>query len=353
MFTGLIEEVGTVRAVRPRGDGIQFDIETRKISSGLKIDNSVAVNGACLTIVRRKKNILTFDAVKETLSKTSLSGLRAGSRVNLERAVSLNQRLGGHLVQGHVDSTGTIMRRTELKASWMFSIRFPKRFRKYLIPVGSVAVDGVSLTVARLHSDYFEVAIIPYTFERTIFRDYQAGSTINLEFDLIGKYHRVAFAREVIRSALSELIERNFYRMNMKDLFKSKMTRIALWCAGGLLFIVLLLDNVILPWYVNHGGTLVVPDVVGMQEADAFRVLDSLNLEPRKGDVHPDKDYPEGYVVAQNPVALQIVKPRRRVYLTISGGEQLAVVPELKGRSLRDTKFALDRSGLKLGGGTV
>jgi serine/threonine-protein kinase len=127
------------------------------------------------------------------------------------------------------------------------------------------------------------------------------------------------------------------------------MTKIVLWCAGGLLFIILGLDDVILPWYVNHGGTLVVPDVVGMPEADAFRVLDSLNLEPRKGEVHPDKDYPEGYVVAQNPVPRQIVKPRRRVYLTISGGEQLAVVPELKGRSLRDTKFALDRSGLKLG----
>jgi serine/threonine-protein kinase len=135
----------------------------------------------------------------------------------------------------------------------------------------------------------------------------------------------------------------------MKDLFRSKMTKIVLWCAGGLLFIILGLDDVILPWYVNHGGTLVVPDVVGMPEADAFRVLDSLNLEPRKGEVHPDKDYPEGYVVAQNPIPRQIVKPRRRIYLTISGGEQLAVVPELKGRSLRDTKFALDRSGLKLG----
>ncbi len=135
----------------------------------------------------------------------------------------------------------------------------------------------------------------------------------------------------------------------MKDLFRSKITRIVLWSVGGFLFIVLLLDNIILPWYVNHGGTLVVPDVVGMPEADAFRVLDSLNLEPRKGEVHPDKDYPEGYVDAQNPVPRQIVKPRRRVYLTISGGEQLAVVPELKGRSLRDSKFALDRSGLKLG----
>jgi len=135
----------------------------------------------------------------------------------------------------------------------------------------------------------------------------------------------------------------------MKDIFRSKITKIVLWSAGGLLAVVLILDNIILPWYVNHGGTLAVPDVVGMQVADAVRVLDSLNLEPRKGDVHPDKDYPEGYVVAQNPVSQQLVKPHRRVYLTISGGEQLAVVPDLKGRSLRDTKFSLDRSGLKLG----
>jgi riboflavin synthase len=188
MFTGIVEEVGRVCSVRKRDDGIQFDIEAKKVSSGLKVDNSIAVNGTCLTVVRRKKNVLTFDAVKETLSKTSLGGLRLGSRVNLERAVSLNQRLGGHLVQGHVDTTGTILKCSELKASWMFSIRFPKKFRKYLIPVGSVAVDGVSLTVARLHHDHFEVAIIPYTFEQTIFHEYTAGTKVNLEFDLIGKY---------------------------------------------------------------------------------------------------------------------------------------------------------------------
>ncbi len=122
-----------------------------------------------------------------------------------------------------------------------------------------------------------------------------------------------------------------------------------MWICGGLLVLVLLLDNIILPWYVNQGGTLAVPDVVGMQEAAAFRVLDSLHLEPRRGEVRPDKEYPEGYVVAQNPLPLQIVKPNRRIYLTISGGEQLAIVPDLKGRSLRDTKFSLERSGLKLG----
>lgn len=188
MFTGIIEEIGRISAVRIRDDGIQFDVEAKKIFSGLKVDNSVAINGTCLTVVQRKNKVLTFDAVKETLSKTNLGRLHVGSCVNLERSVSLNQRLGGHLVQGHVDTTGTVLKRTVLKTSWMFTIRFPKKFRKYLISVGSIAVDGVSLTVARLRADQFEVAIIPFTFEHTIFREYKAGSTVNLEFDLIGKY---------------------------------------------------------------------------------------------------------------------------------------------------------------------
>ncbi len=136
----------------------------------------------------------------------------------------------------------------------------------------------------------------------------------------------------------------------MENILRSKVTRIVLWALGIIMAIVLLLDNIILPWYVNHGGTLTVPDVVGMQEADAIRVLDSLSLMPRRGEVRPDKDYPEGTVVAQNPGPQQVVKPNRRIYLTISGGEQLAVVPDLKGRSMRDSKFALDRAGLKLGG---
>jgi serine/threonine-protein kinase len=135
----------------------------------------------------------------------------------------------------------------------------------------------------------------------------------------------------------------------MQGLYRSKVTKIILWSLGAVLLLLIVLDRIVLPWYVSHGGTLSVPKVVGMSEADAFHVLDSLKLEPRKGEVRPDKEYPEGFVVAQNPNPEQIVKPNRRIYLTISGGEQLAIVPELKGRSLRDTKFALERSGLKLG----
>lgn len=138
-------------------------------------------------------------------------------------------------------------------------------------------------------------------------------------------------------------------KKKMKDFYRSKIAQIIVWAVGSLFALVIILDKIALPWYVNQGGTLAVPDVVGMPEVHAIRVLDSLKLEPRRGEVRPDKEYPEGYVVAQNPIPSQIVKPNRRVYLTISGGEQLAVVPELKGRSIRDTKFALERSGLKLG----
>ena len=188
MFTGIVEEVGKVKAIGVRGDGMRIEIGAKKVLAGLSVDNSISVNGTCLTIVSRTQGSFLLDAVKETLRKTSLGGLRRGSRVNLERAVTLRQRLGGHLVLGHVDTTGTVLKRTDLKTSWMYTIGFPKRFRRYLIPVGSIAVDGVSLTVARLFADRFEVAIIPYTFENTIFQEYSAGSKVNLEFDIVGKY---------------------------------------------------------------------------------------------------------------------------------------------------------------------
>ena len=188
MFTGIVEEIGRVRSLRKHGDGLRIEISARKVLRDLGVDNSIAVNGTCLTVVGRKKGAFAAEAVKETLKKTNLGLLRVGSTVNLERPVSLAQRLGGHLVQGHVDATGTVVRVKPLEASWMFTIQFPARFRKYIIPVGSISVDGVSLTVASLKRDELEVAIIPYTFENTKFGEYRAGSKVNLEFDLVGKY---------------------------------------------------------------------------------------------------------------------------------------------------------------------
>ncbi|MFA6467525.1 MAG: riboflavin synthase [Bacteroidota bacterium] len=188
MFTGIIEETGTVATLKKLGDGLQIEIAATKVTKGLKIDNSVCVNGVCLTVVRRSKDRFMIQAVKETLSKTNIGTLKSGSVVNLERSVKLQDRLGGHIVQGHVDTTGTITKIVDLQSSWMFTISFPKKFRKYLISVGSVAVDGTSLTVARLRESDFDVAIIPYTHEHTVFGNYRRGSSVNLEFDIIGKY---------------------------------------------------------------------------------------------------------------------------------------------------------------------
>lgn len=188
MFTGLIEETGTIRSITKYGDGVEITIAAKKVVKGLSIDNSICVNGVCLTVVRKTSSAFFVQAVKETLSKTNLGLLRNGSTVNLERSVRLQDRLGGHLVQGHVDTTGTIRKIETLETSWMFTISFPQRFRRYVIPVGSVTVDGTSLTVAKLQPNNFTVAIIPYTFEHTVFGKYQTGDRVNLEFDIIGKY---------------------------------------------------------------------------------------------------------------------------------------------------------------------
>jgi riboflavin synthase len=188
MFTGIIEEIGRVKNITTVGDGKRIEFYASHVTSDLGIDNSIAINGTCLTVVRRTKNTFTVDTVKETLLKTNLGALQNGNMVNLERSISLEQRLGGHFVLGHVDTTGTILKRVDLKSSWMFTIGYPVRFKKYLIPVGSVSVDGVSLTVARLHPSSFEVAIIPFTMVHTVFKTYRPKMKVNLEFDLIGKY---------------------------------------------------------------------------------------------------------------------------------------------------------------------
>ncbi len=188
MFTGIVEEVGLIHSQKKMGDGIEFIIHAKKVLKSLHIDNSICINGVCLTVVHRNKNGFTVQAVKETLSKTNLGLLKIGSMVNLERSVRLNDRLGGHLVQGHVDITGTVLKVETVKASWMYTVSFQKKHRKNLISVGSITVDGTSLTVARLNRQQFTVAIIPYTFEHTIFNQYKRGSIVNLEFDIIGKY---------------------------------------------------------------------------------------------------------------------------------------------------------------------
>lgn len=188
MFTGIVEEIGTVSSVKGRGDGgREFRIACKTVMGDIKIGDSLAVNGVCLTIVEKKVNEISVEAVEETIKKTSLGILRTGDKINLERSVTLESRLGGHLVQGHVDAKGKIISVEKLPMSRVFRIRLPRNLMRYIVPVGSVAVDGVSLTVAEKLTDSFKVAIIPHTFDNTIFKFLRVGSTVNIEIDMIAK----------------------------------------------------------------------------------------------------------------------------------------------------------------------
>jgi riboflavin synthase len=188
MFTGIIEEVGTIQSVQRQGGGIRFRVSAPKYAPELKVNDSVSINGACHTVVWRSNDAFEVESVEETLKKTTLGSFQTGSRVNLELPMRLNERLGGHLVLGHVDTVGTITVIEPRGNSTMYSVEIPEQFRKYIIPVGSIAIDGVSLTIAEIENNDVRVSIIPHTLENTIFPQYKNGQKVNLEFDLIGKY---------------------------------------------------------------------------------------------------------------------------------------------------------------------
>ena len=193
MFTGIIEEVGTVAQVEPLGSdqaGKRLTIEA-DMAPELTVDQSVSIDGACQTVVDIDPDASTFavDSIEETLRKTTFGDLTAGTPVNLERALQAGDRLDGHFVQGHVDATGTVASVEQEETDWLYTIQFDPQYASYLIPVGSIAVDGISLTVARLDDDTFTVAIIPHTHEVTnVAETWTEGAAVNLEFDLIGKY---------------------------------------------------------------------------------------------------------------------------------------------------------------------
>lgn len=188
MFTGLIEEMGTIEKIEWLGQGRKFSISGDVIFSDLKVDDSISTNGCCLTVTSVTDKKFTCIAVEETLKKTTLGLFQQGQKVNLERALLPSTRLGGHFVQGHVDTVGEVIGIESLTTSKLFEIQYPINFKKYLIHVGSICVDGTSLTVAELNESSFKVAIIPHTLEKTIFANYKVGSKVNLEFDLLGKY---------------------------------------------------------------------------------------------------------------------------------------------------------------------
>jgi riboflavin synthase len=187
VFTGLVEEVGKVKSIT-KGAGAVLVVTAPHVSDGVEIGESISVNGVCLTVTKSSGDTLSFDAVEETLSKSNLGRLRVGDPVNLERSVSANRLFGGHFVLGHVDGVGTIVSFEKRPGATTLVIRAPGDVIRYVVSKGSIAIDGISLTVAATSGDQFSVAVIPHTVESTTLAKRGAGDTVNLEADILGKY---------------------------------------------------------------------------------------------------------------------------------------------------------------------
>jgi riboflavin synthase len=194
MFTGIIEAEAQVVAIQKEGTNLRFTF-TSLLAGELKVDQSVAHNGVCLTVERVLPEVHQYEvvAIDETLQKTNLGNLKPGHLVNLERAMQAGARLDGHFVQGHVDTTGSVLGVSEENGSWRYRFAYPPEHAELVIPKGSIAINGVSLTVVDAEADWFSVAIIPYTYVHTTFRLLQPNDRVNLEFDMLGKYVARAF----------------------------------------------------------------------------------------------------------------------------------------------------------------
>ena len=187
MFTGIIEDLGVVKQIEKEDDNIHLTIAC-SITNELKIDQSVSHNGVCLTVIDINDNQYTVTAISETLQKSNIGSLKVNNIVNLERAMKLGSRLDGHIVQGHVDQVATCTAISEANGSWLFSFDYDSSLGNVTIEKGSITINGVSLTVVNSRNNSFSVAIIPYTYENTGFKNFKIGDFVNLEFDVIGKY---------------------------------------------------------------------------------------------------------------------------------------------------------------------
>jgi riboflavin synthase len=188
MFTGIVEELGTVAAIEEQGDALRLSISAAAVLEGTRPGDSIAVNGCCLTVTDLTDDTWSADVMAETLDKTSLAGSRPGDRVNLERAVTMQTRLGGHLVQGHVDGVGEVLRRTPSEHWEVVEVSLPPHLAPYLVDKGSITVDGVSLTVVEAGESSFTVSLIPETLARTTLGHRAVGDRVNLEADIIAKH---------------------------------------------------------------------------------------------------------------------------------------------------------------------
>jgi riboflavin synthase len=219
MFTGIIEHLGTIESLDLHHDGGRVTIHAPSLAPSLAVPNSIAVNGCCLTIVDLHNGRFSADLSGETILKTSFGAkageLRTGARVNLEQPLTAGKEFGGHFVLGHVDTIGRVTHLTPEGENWWFGVRVPEDFARYVVPKGSIAIDGISLTVARWHDDVVEVAIIPYTYDHTNIRDLKPGDAVNLEGDILGKYiERYLEARNAAASSgeltIEQLVQQGF-----------------------------------------------------------------------------------------------------------------------------------------------
>lgn len=188
MFTGIVEEVGHIRRLTQIANGARLAIAAQTVLAGAKLGDSIAVNGVCLTVVEQGADWFAADLSAETLKRTSLQQARTGTRINLERALLPTTRLGGHIMQGHVDGTGRLIEAQPSGEGWTVRIGFPAELARYIVEKGSIAVDGISLTVAALGDDWFEIAVIPHTWKMTNLSTLERGALVNLEVDILAKY---------------------------------------------------------------------------------------------------------------------------------------------------------------------
>ena len=209
MFTGIIEHLGTVESLQLHAEGGRLTIQAPTVAPHLAVANSIAVDGCCLTVVTVRGDKFAADLSAETIRKTAMGEWKAGTRVNLEQPMTARKEFGGHFVLGHVDTTGRVVRLDPEGENWWYGVEVPQPFRKFIVPQGSIAIDGISLTVARWNGSAAELAIIPFTYQHTNIRSKKVGDAVNLEADVLGKYvERYLEARRSAKPASNLTIER-------------------------------------------------------------------------------------------------------------------------------------------------
>ena len=211
MFTGIIEETGKIIKISSISNGKQFKISSSKILTDLQVNHSVAVSGVCLTVISVNKGSFSVEAVGETLKKTTLAKMKQNQSVNLERAIQMNDRIGGHLIQGHINGIGKIKKINKKGENWYLEVVIPKELNAYVIDEGSISIDGISLTIAYLENTNIGISIIPHTFKNTIIPSYKAGKDVNIEVDFLAKYVEKVLHKQIYQKDKKVIFSKEWF----------------------------------------------------------------------------------------------------------------------------------------------